>query len=68
MKKQNITSVSYIRIGEKQIETGQLGDAQRRELSTWLKSSYLNHMFQGTAIFQKKRCIPPIRTEGEKPQ
>lgn len=54
MEKRSIKTVSYVHIGDKQVNTGKLDGVQRRELGTWLKITYLNHMFQGSAVFQKK--------------
>lgn len=54
MEKRSIKTVSYVHIGDKLVETGELDGARRRELGVWLKITYLNHMFQGSAVFQEK--------------
>lgn len=50
-KKQEIKTVSFVHIGDKLVNTDDLNDEQRRRLATWLKTTYLNSLFQGRATF-----------------
>ena len=50
-KKQEIRTVSFVHIGDELVNTDDLDDDQRRRLATWLKTTYLNTLFQGTAEF-----------------
>lgn len=50
-KKQEIRTVSFVHIGDKLVNTDDLDDDQRRRLATWLKTTYLNTLFQGKAEF-----------------
>ena len=36
------------------VETGKLSEAQRRKMATWLKTTYLNGLFTGQAVFRPK--------------
>lgn len=50
-KKQEIKTVSFVHIGDELVNTEDLDDVQRRKLATWLKTTYLNTLFQGKAEF-----------------
>ncbi len=50
-KKQEIRTVSLVHIGDELVNTDNLDDEQRRRLATWLKTTYLNTLFQGKAEF-----------------
>lgn len=50
-KKQEIRTVSFVHIGDELVSTDDLNDEQRRRLATWLKTTYLNTLFQGRAEF-----------------
>lgn len=50
-KKQEIKTVSFVHIGDELVNTDDLDDDQRRRLATWLKTTYLNTLFQGKAKF-----------------
>ena len=50
-KKQEIKTVSFVHIGDELVNTGDLDDEQRRRLATWLKTTYLNALFQGKVEF-----------------
>lgn len=50
-KKQEIRTASFVHIGDKLVNTDDLDDDQRRRLATWLKTTYLNTLFQGKAKF-----------------
>ena len=52
MAKQKIKVISYVRVGEKLVETSQLTPEQKRQLGTWLKTTYLNALFAGQAVFR----------------
>ena len=49
--KREIKTVSFVHIGDKLVNTDDLNDEQRRRLATWLKTTYLNALFQGKAKF-----------------
>ena len=51
MKFQEIKTVSYVHVGDKLVNTDDLSDEQRVRLGTWLKSTYLNGLYQGQAVF-----------------
>lgn len=50
-KKRKIRTVSFVHIGDELVNTDDLDDDQRRRLATWLKTTYLNTLFQGKAEF-----------------
>lgn len=50
-KKREIRTVSFVHIGEELVNTDDLDDGQRRRLAVWLKTTYLNTLFQGKAEF-----------------
>ena len=56
-KKREIRTVSFVHIGEELVNTDDLDDDQRRRLATWLKTSYLNALFQGKAEFFAPFCM-----------
>ncbi len=53
MAKPEIKVVSYVHVGNKLVCTDDLTEEQRRDLATWLKSTYLNALFMGQAEFQE---------------
>ena len=50
-KKQEIKTVTFVHIGDELVNTDNLDDEQRRRLATWLKTTYLNALFQGKVEF-----------------
>ncbi len=44
--------MSYIHVGDKLVNTADLDDEQRKRLGTWLKTTYLNALYQGQAVFK----------------
>lgn len=50
-KTQKIKCVSYVRVNGELVETSQLDEGKKVELATWLKTTYLNHLFAGQAEF-----------------
>ena len=50
-RKQEIKTVSFVHIGDELVNTDDLNDDQRRRLATWLKTTYLNTLFQGKDEF-----------------
>lgn len=50
-KKREIRTASFVHIGDELVSTDGLDDDQRRRLATWLKTTYLNTLFQGKAEF-----------------
>lgn len=51
-RKTEIKVVSYVRVGDDLVETSQLTPEQKECLGTWLKTTYLNHLFAGQAVFR----------------
>ena len=51
-EKQKIKAISYVHVGDKLVETSQLNEEQKRKLATWLKVTYLNHLYAGQAVFR----------------
>ncbi len=54
-KKLEIKTESFVHIGDELVNTDDLNDEQRRRLATWLKTTYLNTLFQGRAEFFESR-------------
>ena len=54
-KAQEIRTVSLVHIGNHLMNTDDLNDEQRCRLATWLKTTYLNALFQGRAEFFEDR-------------
>lgn len=52
MKKIEIKTESYVHVGDKLVNTKDLSDEQKKQLGTWLKTTYLNALFQGQAVFR----------------
>lgn len=50
-KRREIRTVSFVHMGDQLVNTDNLDDDQRRRLATWLKTTYLNTLFQGKAVF-----------------
>ena len=55
-KNQKIRTASFVHIGNELVNTDDLDDTQRRKLATWLKTTYLNTLFQGKAEFFEAGC------------
>ena len=51
LKSQEIKAVSYVHMEDKLVSTQELNAAQKEQLGVWLKTSYLNTLFQGQAVF-----------------
>ena len=43
--------VAYIRVGEALVPVDSLDNGQRRQLALWLKTTYLNSLFQDRLSF-----------------
>lgn len=52
MAKQKIKVISYVRVGEKLVETSQLTQEQRLKMATELKIRYLNTLCAGRIEFR----------------
>lgn len=50
-KQQKIKAISYVRVNGELVETSQLNPEQKKKLATWLKITYLNHLYAGKAKF-----------------
>lgn len=48
---QEIKTVSYVHVGDRLVNTEDLDAEQRKRLGTWLKTTYLNTLYQGQAVF-----------------
>lgn len=51
-KTTKIKVISYVRVGDELVETSNLTAEQKHKLGTWLKSTYLNNLFAGQAVFR----------------
>lgn len=51
MKRQEIKTYSQVRVGDKLVRTEDLTPEQRVQLGTWLKTTYLNQLYQGEVVF-----------------
>ena len=51
-KQEKIRTESYVHVGEKLVNTKDLTEEQKKQLGTWLKSTYLNALFCGKAVFR----------------
>ncbi len=47
-----IKAVSYVHVGDQLVETSQLTAEQKKQLGTWIKTTYLNELFRGQATFR----------------
>ena len=53
MRKQpEIKVVAYVHVGDQLVNVDELDDEKRRQLGTWLKSTYLNELYRGKATFK----------------
>ena len=46
-----IKVISFVHVGDELVETSQLNPEQKHRLATWLKVTYLNHLYAGKAVF-----------------
>ncbi|MBD5154318.1 MAG: hypothetical protein HDT15_04385 [Oscillibacter sp.] len=51
-KQQEIKTVSYVHVGDKLVCTDDLTPEQKVRLGTWLKTTYLNNLYRGQAVFK----------------
>lgn len=51
MKQQEIKTISYVHKGGELVCTDDLTPEEKTKVGTWLKSTYLNSLFQGQAVF-----------------
>lgn len=42
---------SYVKVGEREVNTDDLTPAQKEALAGWMKVTYLNELFRGKAVF-----------------
>lgn len=53
MRKQpKIKAVSYVHVGDKLVCTDDLTPEMKAQLGTWLKTTYLNNLYRGQAVFK----------------
>lgn len=52
MKTREIKTISYVHVGDRLVNTEELNAEQKKRLGTWLKTTYLNALFQGQAVFR----------------
>lgn len=55
---ERIRTEAYIHIGSRLVSTSALSGSQREQLAAWLKTTYLNALFQGQAIFVPEESLP----------
>ena len=53
-KPQEIKVVAYVHVGDKLVNVDDLDAEMRRRLATALKTTYLNELFRGEAVFWPK--------------
>lgn len=46
-----IKTVSYVHVGDKLVCTDDLDAERKKQLGTWIKTTYLNELFRGQARF-----------------
>lgn len=49
-----IKTVSFVHVGDKLVSTDELTAEQRTQVATWIKTTYLNNLFQGKAKFYEQ--------------
>ncbi len=49
--------VSYVHVGDALVNTADLTEDQRRQMGTWLKSTYLTALFRGKAVFREEKVL-----------
>ena len=49
---QPIKTVSYVHAGGRLVNIDDLSAEQRQKLATWLKTTYLNNLYAGRAVFR----------------
>lgn len=52
-RQQKIRVVSYVHVGDELVCTDDLSKDQKKQLATWLKTTYLNSLFAGKAQFSE---------------
>ena len=50
-----LRGVAYIRVGEALVPVDSLDNGQRRQLALWLKTTYLNSLFQAFPFIRRRR-------------
>ena len=56
--KQKIRTVSYVHIGDRLVCTDDLNPLQKDYIGTVLKTTYLNELFAGRAVFEPVEQLP----------
>lgn len=51
MRMTEIKTVSYVHVGDKLVCTDDLDAERKKQLGTWIKTTYLNELFRGQARF-----------------
>ena len=51
-----IKTVSFVHIGDKLVSTDELNAEQKSQVATWLKTTYLNNLFQGKPKFYETQA------------
>ena len=51
-KQQELKVVAYVHVGDQLVNVDDLDDKRRTELATRLKTTYLNELFRGEAVFR----------------
>lgn len=53
-KQTKIKTISFVQVGNRLVCTDDLNKEQRKYVATWIKTTYLNSLFQGKANFFPK--------------
>ena len=51
-KQQELKVVAYVHVGDQLVNVDDLDDKRRTQLATRLKTTYLNELFRGEAVFR----------------
>ena len=54
MANKKIKTVAFVHIGDKLVNIDDLNTEQKTQVATWLKTTYLNSLFQGKAKFYEQ--------------
>lgn len=53
-KQQEINVVAYVHVGDQLVNVDDLNEEMRARLATALKTTYLNELFRGEAVFRPR--------------
>lgn len=56
-KAPEIKVIAYVHVGDQLVNVDELSDEMRVKLATRLKTTYLNELFRGEAVFRPKEEV-----------